>query len=73
MNWAAKQRQIFIRERLNETGQINRADIMKEFGISVAQASLDLSTFRDQNPRAVVYDLRAKTYLKRETSKASNK
>lgn len=66
MNWAAKQRQIFIRERLNETGQINRADIMQEFGISIAQASLDLSAFRDENPKAVTYDLKLKTYRKRE-------
>lgn len=67
MNWAAKQRQTFIRERLNETGQINRADIMEQFGISVAQASLDLTAFREENPRAMVYDLKMKTYLKKVT------
>lgn len=65
MNWAAKQRQIFIRERLNETGQINRADIMSEFGIGIAQASIDLGIFREKNPKAVVYDLKDKTYKKK--------
>lgn len=66
MNWAVKQRQTFIRERLNETGQINRADIMKEFGISIAQASLDLSRFRIENPKAVTYDFSKKTYYKQK-------
>lgn len=64
MNWAAQQRQIFIRERLNETGRLNRADIMAEFGIGHAQASTDISVFREANPQAMIYDLREKVYKK---------
>ena len=65
MNWAAEQRQIFIRERLNETGRINRADIMAAFGIGLAQASIDLGIYKDTNPKAMFYDMREKVYKKK--------
>jgi len=65
MTWAADQRQLFIRERLNERGYINRKDIMTQFDISVAQASLDLKRFVDENPKAITYDKTAKRYVKR--------
>jgi len=65
MTWAADQRQLFIRERLNERGYINRKDIITQFDLSVEQASLDLQRFVDENPKAITYDKTEKRYVKR--------
>lgn len=62
MNWAAKQRQIWIAARLHEIGYINRADIMDEFEISIPQASIDLRRFQEANPGVVVYNKQTKRY-----------
>jgi len=64
VNWAQKQRQDFIRERLNERGEIGPQDIMKEFDISAAQASIDIGTFRDRFPKACAYDFSKKKWVK---------
>lgn len=41
-NWFARQRQAWIIEMLEIYGFINRHHIVKKFGVSVPQASLDL-------------------------------
>lgn len=64
MNWVQKQRMNFIRERLNETGQISRLDIVREFEISVCQASLDITAFRALHPEAATYDFSKKIWVK---------
>jgi hypothetical protein len=63
MRWALKQRMDFIRERLRFVGTINRGDIVLKFGVSVPQASLDLSAFRKLHPDAMRYDLTRKTFV----------
>jgi len=65
VNWAQKQRQDFIRERLNERGEIGPQDIMKEFDISAAQASIDIALFREKHPKACVYDFSKKKWMKK--------
>lgn len=45
MRWGVEKRLEFIEFRLFWEGGINRADIMEQFGVSVPQASKDLSRF----------------------------
>jgi len=63
MRWGVEKRLEFIEFRLFWEGGINRADIMERFGVSVPQASKDLSLYEQQAPRNLVYDKRRKRYL----------
>jgi hypothetical protein len=63
MNWAARQRQAFIDQWLNAVGHIGRAALMGEFGISAAQASMDLRAFLEANPGRMTYDKSRKRYV----------
>lgn len=65
MNWAQKQRQDFIRERLNERGEVGPQDLVREFGISSAQASNDIAAFREKSPKACMYSFSKKKWVKR--------
>jgi hypothetical protein len=62
-SWFQQRRQEFIAATLRQFGQINRADIMREFGVSVPQASADISAFLASNPAHVKYDVSAKCYV----------
>src|SRR5262249_8245882 len=63
MRWGVEKRLEFIEFRLFWEGGINRADIMKRFGVSVPQASKDLSLYEKKAPGNLVYDKRRKRYL----------
>ncbi len=63
MRWGVEQRLEFIDFRLLWEGGINRADIMEAFGISVPQASKDLSLYEEKAPGNLQYDKREKRYL----------
>jgi hypothetical protein len=63
MRWGVEKRLEFIEFRLLWEGGINRADIMKEFGVSVPQASKDLSLYEETAPGNLVYDRREKRYI----------
>lgn len=63
MTWAQDQRQRHIRDCLTERGQVNRSDLMATFGISSAQASLDLRRYQREHPGAVTYDATRKAYI----------
>jgi hypothetical protein len=58
-----KERLEFIDFRLFWEGRINRADIMERFGISMPQASKDLSLYESIVPGNLSYDVSAKRYL----------
>ena len=62
MRWAQKQRLNFISERLRTARYINRADIMREFGISTCQASNDLRVYREASEGRVRYNPNSKRY-----------
>jgi len=62
MRYFEKQRHEFIAEFIKFHGKINRADIMQKFGISMPQASTDLSKFQKANPKAIKYNTRTKQY-----------
>lgn len=67
---AQQMRRVWIDARLCiGDGTINRADLMEAFGISMQQASIDLTTYRNAHPQAVEYDLSAKCYRRNPRSK----
>lgn len=62
MNWAAKQRQVFIGNFIKEYGEINRSDLMQEFRIGGASATRDLQQFINDNPNVLIYNVTKKRY-----------
>lgn len=63
MRWFEQQRMDWIAETLRVFGFINREHIQKKFGVSVPQASKDLSAFQKLNPGVMHYDKSRKCYL----------
>jgi predicted DNA-binding transcriptional regulator YafY len=63
MRWGVEKRLEFIEFRVFWEGGINRSDIMERFGVSVPQASKDLSLYEEKAPGNLVYDKRRKRYL----------
>lgn len=66
MRWGIEQRLEFIEFRLFWEGSINRADIVEFFGVSVPQASKDLTLYQDRAPGNMEYDTRGKRYVAAE-------
>ena len=62
MKWPKRQRLAFIARQLSAAGRLNCADIMREFGVSRAQASLDLRDYQAADPTHVIYDASAKCF-----------
>lgn len=60
--WNVERRLEFIDFRLFWEGTINRGDLVRHFGISVPQASADLSQYQVQAEGNIQYDKTAKTY-----------
>jgi hypothetical protein len=63
MRWGVEQRLEFIEFRLLWEGGVNRADIRRMFGVSVPQASKDLTLYQERAPGNVEYDKSAKRYV----------
>lgn len=63
LRWGVERRMEFIDFRLYWEGRINRADVMRAFGLSVQQASADIARYQDLAPDNLVYDRSAKRYL----------
>lgn len=63
MRWGVEQRLEFIEFRLFWEGSINRSDIKDTFGVSVPQASKDLSLYQERAPGNMEYDTREKRYI----------
>lgn len=61
--WSQERRLEFIDYRLRWDGQLNRSDLMDVFGISVPQASLDISRYSELSPGNIRYDRSARVYL----------
>ena len=64
MRWAQRQRLLFIGQHVLEHGRINRADLIGRFGISAPQASTDFKLYLELQPGVIVYDDRAKAYVR---------
>ena len=63
VRWGVERRLEFIEFRLFWEGGVNRADLIDTFGISVPQASKDLSLYQERAPGNVLYDKSAKRYV----------
>jgi predicted DNA-binding transcriptional regulator YafY len=63
MRWGIEQRLEFIEFRLFWEGSINRADLVDHFGVSVPQASKDLTLYQERAPGNMEYDKRDKRYV----------
>jgi hypothetical protein len=63
VNWFTDQRQRWIAETVSIFGFIQREHIMRKFGVSTPQASMDLRDFQKRNPGAIKYDASAKRYV----------
>jgi len=63
-NWFKDRRQEFIHATLKQFGQIRRADIVREFGVTALSASNDIADFLAKEPPPYVrYDVSAKMYV----------
>jgi hypothetical protein len=63
IRWGAEQRLEFIEFRAFWEGGVNRSDITERFGVSVPQASSDISQYRELAPSNLNYDASAKRYV----------
>jgi hypothetical protein len=63
LRWGVERRLEFIEFRLYWEGAINRSDIMGFFGVSVPQASKDLSLYQELAPGNIDYDKSEKRYF----------
>lgn len=61
--WGTDQRLEFIEFRLFWEGGVNRSDITIHFGVSVPQASNDLSQYKELAPDNIQYDASEKRYV----------
>jgi hypothetical protein len=63
IKWELARRLDYIDWRIITRGFVRRQHLMETFGVSEAQASADLATFREMFPDALGYDLSAKKYV----------
>ena len=63
LRWSIERRLEFIEFRLYWEGGINRADIVDQFGLSVPQASKDLTRYQELAPNNMAYDKSEKRYF----------
>jgi hypothetical protein len=61
--WSVERRLAFIEDRLFWLGETNRADLVRQFGVSLGQASADIARYLALSPRGVAYDKSAKRYV----------
>lgn len=64
--WGIEKRLEFIEQCLFWSGRINRSDIIRQFGVSVPQASNDLTRYQAAATRNVTYDRSKKRYVTTE-------
>jgi hypothetical protein len=67
MRWGLEQRLEFVDFRLYWEGGINRSDITDRFGVSIPQASKDLTLYATKAPGNLSYDKSAKRYVAAST------
>jgi|TARA_R110001583_G_scaffold190937_3_gene355652 hypothetical protein len=62
LKWGVERRLEFIEFRLFWEGGVNRSDLVDTFGVSVPQASKDLTHYQERAPQNAVYDKSARRY-----------
>ena len=68
-NWFGEARLSWIKEIVEIFGFINREHIEKKFGVSVAQASMDIRAAQERWPHLFEYNKSAKQYVAQERAK----
>lgn len=63
MTWEAERRLDYIDYRMVTARCIRRCDIVRTFGVSTPQASMDINAFIRLYPGSLVYDKSAKMYV----------
>lgn len=63
LKWGVERRLELIEFRLFWEGGVNRSDLIDMFGISVPQASKDLTHYQERAPQNAVYDKSARRYV----------
>ncbi|MFC3086703.1 WYL domain-containing protein [Tabrizicola soli] len=63
MKWSVERRLEFLEFRLFWEGGVNRADLIEMFGVSVPQASKDLTLYQEKAPGNAFYDKSARRYV----------
>lgn len=63
LRWGVERRMEFIEFRLFWEGGVNRSDLVDMFGVSVPQASKDLTHYQERAPQNAVYDKSARRYV----------
>lgn len=63
LRWGVEQRLEFIEFRLFWEGGVNRSDVIDTFGVSVPQASKDLTLYQERAPGNAFYDKSVKRYI----------
>ncbi len=63
IRWGTERRLEFIEFRVYWEGGVNRSEIVEKFGVSVPQASADLSLYQDLAPTNLTYDSSQKRYV----------
>ena len=69
LRWGVEQRLEFIEFRLFWEGHVNRSDVMMQFGLSVNQASADLSRYIGLAPDNMDYNRSLRTYVRQPAFK----
>lgn len=64
MKWFESQRIEWIGETVEIFGFIKRCHIKRKFGVSTAQASMDLRKFQELHPDDIEYDRSKKMYVR---------
>ena len=61
--WFANHRQAWIAETIRIFGYIQRQHLIRKFGISMPQASMDISRYQIEHPHDLRYDASRKCYV----------
>lgn len=69
-HWAAARRLDYIDARLAILGEVNRSDLMRAFGVSMGQASVDIAAYVRLYPSAIRYDRQRKRYVATRSNQA---
>jgi len=64
VKWFEQQRILWINETIDIFGTINRSHIKSKFGVSTAQASMDLRKYQKLQPGKIEYDSSNKMYIR---------
>jgi hypothetical protein len=63
MTWFVEQRIAWIKESVEIFGYVNREHVMKKFGVSTPQASVDIREVMRRWPDLMEYDTSLKRYV----------